>query len=252
MHAFVTDVAYALRTLRKHPAFAVTAISTLALGIGASAAIFSVVNAVLVRPLPYSEPDRLVHIWEDMRNRNVSDFPWPPGDFHDLRQSTSAFTGVAALTTGRQVFVRDAGEGEAELVRTAVVTPNIFRLLGVRVAHGQDFTDADGTPPPPPPADQAAAGPAPAAPVTPPPPPRTMLSHEFWQRRFGGNTRVVGSVVRLGSQSFEIVGVLEPGVELLFPPGVAVERTPDLWTPLRIDFAAGSRVSTCFCASSAG
>lgn len=243
MHAFVTDVVYALRTLRKHPAFALTAITTLALGIGATAAIFSVVSAVLIRPLPYSDPGRLVHIWEDMRNRNVSDFPWPPGDFHDLRESTSAFSGVAALTTGRQVFAGAAGEGEPELIRTAAVTPNIFRLLGVQVVRGRDFTDADGTPPPPQPANQAAAGAAPAAPATPPPPPRTMLSHEFWQRRFGGNAGVVGSVVRIGDQPFEVVGVLQPGVELLFPPGVAVERAPDLWTPLRIDFAAGSRIN---------
>ena len=85
---FVTDVAYALRTLHKKPAFAMTAIATLALGIGATAAIFSVVNAVLIAPLPYSDPRRLVHVWQDMRNRNVSDFPWPPGDFHDLREQT--------------------------------------------------------------------------------------------------------------------------------------------------------------------
>jgi putative ABC transport system permease protein len=243
MHAFVTDVGYALRTLRKHPGFAFTAIATLALGIGATAAIFSVVNAVLLRPLPYSEPERLVHIWEDMRNRNVTDFPWPPGDFHDLRESASAFSGVAALTTGRQVFVPEGGEGEPELVRTAAITPNLFRVLGLQVSRGRDFADADGTPPPPQPVNQAAAVAAPAPPAAPPAPPRTILSHEFWQRRFGGNAGVVGTVVRIGQQSFEVVGILEPGIELLFPPGVAVERAPDLWTPLRIDFAAGSRIN---------
>jgi putative ABC transport system permease protein len=82
----------------------------------------------------------------------------------------------------------------------------------------------------------------PSAPVTPSPPPRAIISHEFWQRRFGGNTFVVNRVVRLGDQSFEIVGVLEPGFELLFPVGTNVERVPDIWTPLRIDFAAGSRI----------
>ncbi len=234
MRAFVTDLVFAARMFRKRPAFAITAIATLALGIGSTAAIFSVVNAVLLQPLPYSAPDRLVHIWHDLRTRNVTRFPWAPADFHDLRTQATMFAEVAALTTGRQVILTEGGEGEAGVVRTGNATPNIFRLLGARIAQGSDFTDADGTP------IQALAGNEGNA---PPPPPRAILSYEFWQRKFGANPSIVGTVVGLGQQRIEVVGVLAPGFELLFPPGVNIERAPDVWTPMRVDFAAGSRVN---------
>ena len=144
MSTLINDLGYAFRTFRKRPAFAITAVLTLALGIGSAAAIFSVVNAVLLRPLPYAQPDQLVHVANDMRNRNVEDFPWPPADFHDLRTSTTVFAEVAALTTGRQVFVTP-GQGDVDQVSTGGATPNLFRLLGARVALGSDFTEADGT-----------------------------------------------------------------------------------------------------------
>jgi putative ABC transport system permease protein len=241
MDSFRADVASGFRSLVKRPAFAFTAIATLALGIGATAAIFSVVNAVLLRPLPYADPSRLVHIWTDMRNRNVSDFPWPPGDFHDLRERVTMFDGVAALSTGRQVIAAPDGQGEATQLRFGQATPNLFRLLGTRVALGADFTDADGVPPTPPP--QAAPGSAPQAPTAPPPPPRAILSHEFWQRQFGGRPEIVGTVVSVGELRFDVVGVLEPGFEVLFPPGINIERLPDVWTPMRINFAEGSRIN---------
>jgi predicted permease len=242
MNAFFADLGYAARTFRKKPAFAVTAIATLALAIGATTAIFSVVNAVLLEPLPYRDAGRLVHIWHDLNARNVKEFPWAPADFHDLRQHAEKFEGVAGLVTGRQVVIN--ASGEAEMIRTGAATPNLFRVLGTRIAQGIDFADQDGTPLPPPPQQAAApAGAAPQAPQAPPPPPRTILSHEFWQRRFGGDPTIVGTVVSLGDQRFDVIGVLEPGVEILFPPGINVERLPDLWTPLRVDFAAGSRVN---------
>jgi putative ABC transport system permease protein len=239
MSTFLSDIGYALRMFAKKPAFTLTAVLTLGLGIGAAAAIFTVVYAVLLRPLPYDRPDRLVHIANDMRARNVEDFPWPPADFHDLRTTAQSFAGAAALVTGRQVFVTP-GRSEAEQVSTGAATPNLFRVLGARIAVGSDFTDADGTPLPPP-----AAGPQgqPVPAAVPPPPPRTILSHAFWQRRFAGDPAVVGTVVRLGEQPFEVIGVLESGFELLYPPGINVEPSPDVWTPLAVDFAAGSRVN---------
>jgi putative ABC transport system permease protein len=241
MGALWSDILYAARTFRKKPAFAVTAIATLALGIGSTAAIFSVVNAVLLTPLPYKQPDRLVHVWHDLRNRNVTRFPWAPADFHDLRRQATTFSEVAALTTGRQVIVPEGGGGDAVQIRTGNTTPNLFRLLGARVVYGRDFTDADGVPPPPPPESGAAT--QPARQPAPAPPPLMILSYEFWQRHFGGKQSIVGTVVPLGPRRVEVIGVLEPGFELLFPPGVNIERVPDVWTPMRVDFAAGSRVN---------
>ena len=219
----------------KKPAFALTAVLTLALGIGAAAAIFSVMNAVLLKPLPYSDPERLVHVANDLRARNVQDFPWPGPDFHDLRTTQTQFSGVAALATGRQVFVTP-GRSDAEQVSTGQATPNLFRVLGARILMGSDFVDADATPPPPQPEGNQQDGPPQDA-----NPPRTILNHQFWQRRFGADASVVGKIVRLGDQPFEVIGVLEPGFELLYPPGINVERAPDVWTPLRVDFASGSR-----------
>jgi predicted permease len=238
MRTLLTDLGFAFRTFRKKPAFAITAAATLALGIGAAAAIFSVVNAVLLRPLPYDSPARLVHIWEDLRTRNVEDFPWPPADFHDLRERATAFEAIGALFTFRQVVPAEGDTTEAEQIRFGLATPNLFSLLGAGVVRGRDFVEEDGTPPPPEGAPQPGA-----APPAPPPPPLAILSHEFWQRRFGGDSGVVGTVITLGQQRFDVVGVLEPGFELLFPPGVNVERAPDLWTPMRVDFAAGSRIN---------
>jgi putative ABC transport system permease protein len=240
MHGLLSDFGFALRTIRKKPAFAATAIATLALGIGSTAAIFSVVNAVLLAPLPYSEPDRLVHVWHDLRARDVTRFPWAPADFHDLRAQTTTFEEVAALTTARQVIVGEDGSGDAEQIRTGNATPNLFRMLGAGIVQGRDFTADDGTPLP---VQPPLAEGAPPAPAVPPLPLRAILSHEFWQRRFGADPSMVGTVVALGAQRLEVVGVLEPGFEILFPPGVNIERAPDIWTPMRVDFAAGSRVN---------
>src|SRR3954469_5291027 len=95
------DLLHAARFLRKTPAFTLTAIATIALGIGASTAIFSVVNAVLLRPLPYKDPQRLALIWGDLRARNVVDWPFSGPDFDDLRRTATLFDNIAAVTTGR-------------------------------------------------------------------------------------------------------------------------------------------------------
>src|SRR5687768_17377374 len=95
------DFTYALRALVQRPTFAITAILTLALGIGASTAIFSVVNAVLLRPLPYAQADRLVLVWAELRARDLKDFPFPAGDFQDLKEQASAFEDMAAVSPGQ-------------------------------------------------------------------------------------------------------------------------------------------------------
>ena len=250
METMTSDMVQAIRSLRKQPTFALTAILTLAMGIGATAAIFSVVDAVLLRPLPYRDANRLIHVAHDMRARNVEDFPFAPGDFHDLRNLTSPFEQVEAVQTFRPTFAGDGAGRATEQVPAALVTTGFFRLLGIPVVTGRDFTDADGTPLAPPPALAAPAAPAgrgaavpPAAPPPPPPAQVAILSREFFERRFGGDTAVVGTIQQLGNQRFEIVGVLAPGAELLFPPNVNIERTPQIWISNRQDFAQGSRIN---------
>ena len=103
------NLAFAIRTLRRSPGFAITAIVTIALGIGAATAIFSAVNGVLLRPLPYADPERLVLVWSDLRARDVKDFPLPPGDFGDLRAQGTLFSGFANLTTNRMPLSGDEG-----------------------------------------------------------------------------------------------------------------------------------------------
>ena len=245
MDTFVRDLALAFRTLRKQPAFAITAVFTIALGIGATTAIFSVVNAVLLRPLPYSDAQRLGTIWTDMRARNVKDFPLPPGDFFDLQTMTKLFDGFVAVNSVRPTIGGD-GRGDSEQVRGAGVTTNVFRVLGHRIAIGRDFVEDDGRPqstPPPAPAGQPAPA-AGGAPTTPPPPPLptiAVLSHEFWQRRYGGDASIVGKTIEFGNGRADIVGVLAPGFELLFPPGTNVDPRPDILVANRVNFETGSR-----------
>jgi putative ABC transport system permease protein len=238
------DLKLAIRSLFKQPIFALTAVATLALGIGATTAIFSVVNAVLLKPLPYRDADRVMIVWGDLRNRNVTDWPFSNPDFADVRAQSTSFEGLAALGTNRMTVRNE--QGDSEVVRMANATTNIFEVLGLGLARGRNFTDADGTPPPPepPPAAAGAAAGAnapPAAPRTPPPPLKVILSHEYWQRRFGADEGIVGSTSRLGPVTIEIIGVLQPGAELLFPPGSNVEQRPDLWAPMRVDFTQGNR-----------
>jgi predicted permease len=243
MSTLSRDLALGARTLRKNPAFAITAIVTLALGIGASTAIFSVVNAVLLRPLPYGDPGRLTIITQDLRARNVVDFPVGPGDVPDIRNGTTAFDGIAALQTARNFPYTDK-DGKAQLITAAFATPNIFKLLEVPVVYGRDFTDDDGIPNP---IVQIPPGAQPT-PQTPPPPRLPtigIISYDFWQRAFGGDPSIVGKTITLGGP-VQIVGVASPRAELIFPVSMQVERHPDVWSALRVNFEQGSRQNVAY------
>ena len=238
------DFSLGVRTLRKNPAFSLTAIITLALGIGASTAIFSVVNAVLLRPLPYADADKLAIITQDLRARNVVDFPIGPGDIPDVKAGLPSFESIAALQTGRNVPYTD-NDGKAQLITVANATPNIFKLLGVPVLHGRDFEDADGTPNPvvpPPPPGQA---PNPQAPPPPRLPTIGIISYDFWQRAFGGDPSIVGKTITVGGP-VQVVGIVSQRAELIFPVNMQVERHPDVWTPLRVHFETGSRINVAY------
>jgi predicted permease len=222
------DFVYAARTLRANPAFTAAAVLTLTLGIGASTAIFSVANAVLLRPLPYKDPGRLIYACADLKTRNVSDHLWSGPDFMDLRDHASAtLEDVAAVSTGRFNLAHDDGTPEEAVY--ANVTPNLFRLLGARIVMGRDFIDADGQPDP---------GTADGAPLPPDQrlPIYAIASQEFFQRRFGGNPAALGQpIVKHGPI---LVGVVERGTELLFRPDRDIERRPDLWMALRLTYTA--------------
>jgi len=235
------DLIYALRTLRRSPVFAITAIATIALGIGASTAIFSVTNALLLRALPYKDPEHLVLACSDMRRRNVKDFPLSNADFLDLRNGAkSAFEDFGAVLTGRGPLPR--ADGTPEQVRFANVSVNFFRLMGARIAYGRDFQDSDGVPPPPQPAAAASQPPAPGA--APPLPVSIILSYEYFQRRFGGNASIIGQPLPVpapGGPARIVVGVLSPGFELLFPPQSNMEQYPDVWAAARIRYDPSTR-----------
>ena len=219
---FAKDLSFAARTLRKNPAFTITAVLTIALGVGASTAIFSVVNAVLLRPLPYAHPAQLATIQTDMLARHVINFPIAPGNMPDLLDHATAFENIAAVSSGPATFIGD--DGKPEQVVAAGVTPNFFTLLGTHIGFGRNFVASDGTPPPPPqvvngqrvppnPADQPSA--------------MTILSHAFWERRLAGDTNAVGRAIRVNGRAFTVVGVARPEMS-----SVLSFIRADLWTPV--------------------
>jgi predicted permease len=227
MSSFSSDLRFAFRTLRRSPAFAAIAILTLALGIGATTAIFSVVHAVLIRPLPYDHPEQLAIVWGELRARQVYDWTFAPGDLKDLADQTPAFSGV----TGLQAFnvpltIENAPPRQ---LRAIGATPNVFTVLGVRPRHGRLFRPEDGAVPPPPPADAPQGQAA-------PPLQMAVLSYELFRDQFGGDSSIVGTNITIGNNPWHVVGVLEPGVELHLPPNANLPRLPDAWVAARIDF----------------
>jgi len=191
------DLRYAFRMLRRQPGFAAVAVVTLALGIGATTAVFSVVNGVLLRPLPFADPDRLLLLLNG-RNGRVST-SYSPANYRDVTTASGVFSGAAAFDVSSMNLT---GNGDPQRVRGATVTGDFFSVLGVAPGLGRTLQNAD--------VDGARQV--------------IVLSDPMWRRQFGGRTDVVGTVVRLDGKSFEIVGVARP--ELSFPDN------PDFWRPL--------------------
>jgi putative ABC transport system permease protein len=235
---FLGDLAFAGRTLRKSPVFALTAVLTIALGVGASTAIFSVTNAVLLRPLPYKNPDQLVIMPTDMRNRGVKDFPWSNANFIDMREATkNEFEGIAGVYTFPITLSGD--DGTPEQAHLAIVTANYFQLVGARIVLGRDFSDEDGQPQPPPPT------PGPGSQSATPParlPLMAIISFEYFQRQFGANPAVIGESLNKGKPfSPRIVGVLAPRFQIYFPASADLEAAPDIWVANRLGYDAAQR-----------
>lgn len=231
------DFLIACRILLKRPAFTATAVLTIALGVGASTAIFSVTNAVLLQPLPYKDPARLVIAGMELRKRNVRDLPLSNADYIDLREGTkSLFSDFAGVFTDRLIVPRE--DGTPEQIRLAVVTTNFFQLMGGKIVTGRDFSAQDGMPQPAAPAanvQNAAAAPLPQFAV---------LSYEYFRRRYGANPAVIGNTMQFtGRPGPVIAGVLAPGFRLYFPPAADIETAPDVWIANRLDYDAAARNS---------
>ncbi len=224
MDWILKDARYALRSLLKTPGFTVVAVLTIALGIGANTAIFSVVRAVLLAPLPYQDADELVAVYGVLSARDVDDFPFSPGDYAALRDQSELFEDVAAASS---FSVSLTGEGEPVQVMAGFVTYNLFDVLGVSPLVGRGFVAEDDLPNPP--------GAAPGGPGALPS--VVILDHGLWQRRFGGDPAVIGRTMELGGVPSEVIGVMPPGFELLMPPGATLARDIEVWTTARIDYA---------------
>ncbi len=226
MTRLMQDVRFGLRYLLKHPGFTAVAVLTLALGIGANTALFSVINAVLLRPLPYEAPDRLVLLRHDIRVQDWHDAPIPPPDILDFRARMPALEAVAS--TDRTFEWNLTGDGPPETVRLATVSTNFFDVLGVRPEIGRTFVREDGF------EDRAdrflAYRQNQDETALEQQVPRVVLSWGLWDRRFGGDPETVGSEILLNGQPVRVVGVLPAGFRLLMPANAGIPSAAiDVW-----------------------
>ncbi|HVF27964.1 MAG TPA: ABC transporter permease, partial [Pyrinomonadaceae bacterium] len=210
------DLRYGARMLLKKPGFTFVAVITLALGIGANTAIFSVVNAVLLRPLPYPQPQQLVWIWETNPKNDIKEEPASVPNFADWRSQNGSFSEMAAFS-GTAPVLTDAGEPE-RLPGTAV-TANFFAAVGVGPALGRGFVDEENTP-----GKNRVV----------------ILSHGLWQRRFNADPKTIGGKITLNGNSYEVVGVMPPGFK---NPQPDEARPTELWLPLALNPAEAGRRS---------
>ena len=194
--------------LIKRPGFTAVAVLALALGIGANTAIFSVVNAVLLRPLPFKDPERLVMVWEHNRPRGRTMNVINPGNFLDWREQSSVFEQMAAFYDTQ---LNLTGEGASpEEAPAQVVTVNLFSLLGVNAELGRTFIDEEGQEG----RDHVA-----------------ILSHGLWQRRFGGDRNVIGKTIMLDGQSHTVVGVMPADFRFYVKQATLINKPAQIWLP---------------------
>ena len=210
MDKLLQDFRFTVRQWRKNPGFALTTMLTLALGIGATTAIFSLVNTILLRPLAFSQPERLMHVGQRSRPSNAAEFAqgavvlsYP--DFFDLRSRNHSFEGLAAYHDNNYTLT---GAGDPQHIDGHIVSSEFFRVLGVNPALGRGFVADDEKP---------------GVRVA-------VLSHRLWQSAFGSNPSIVGHVVDLDSRSYTVVGVMPEGFS--YP---IQEPAPALWTSLADD-----------------
>jgi putative ABC transport system permease protein len=201
---FMTDLKHAARSLRRSPGFVIAAVATLALGIGANSAIFSVVNAVLMRPLPYPDPDRLVLVWERNVPRHQETNVVNPQNYLDWQDRAKSFAGLALLSWSQITFTGDS----PEIISGRAVTPNFFDVIGMPLAMGRGFNQAEGLP---------------GSPSV------IVLSDGLWRRRFGADPGIVGRSVPVAGGSALVIGVAPAAL------GPMPWGREQYWEPFRID-----------------
>jgi predicted permease len=206
LETFFQDVRYALRTLRKNPGFTAVAVLTLALGIGANTAIFSIVYAVLLKPLPYAEPEQLFNVYEAQPQEGVKGTGWSYPNFVELRGDNHIFSEIAG---SQQHQLTLTGRGEPTVVNSSVVTPELFSVLGAKPLAGRTFLSEEGRP---------------GAPAV------VILSETLWRSSFGADPNIVGSSITLDKRPFTVVGIMPAGFR--FP---AVLENEQLWIPVAQD-----------------
>lgn len=204
------DIRYAFRMLLKRPGFTVIVVLTLALGIGANTTIFTAIDAVLLNPLPYKDPERLMVVWET--NKQLGPEMWDRneaaiGNFLDWRSRNQSFDQLGALF---DTDMNLTGVGEPQRIQGCVVTTNFFQVLGVQPMHGRSFVPESETP---------------GSPFT------VIISHELWQRQFGSDRGIINKSLTLNAHQVAVIGVMPPGFELQFP----ITRHVDMWVPMVID-----------------
>src|SRR6266568_542151 len=209
----LNDLCFAFRQLLKNPGFTAVAVLTLALGIGANTAIFSVVNAVLLKALPYREPDRIVMLWTDNPSFNLGfhELPPAPPDLLDWRSQAHSFEQIASFRTR----LADLSEqGDPERVGGVQATANLFSLLGAQPMFGRVFSTDEEQPG----RDKV-----------------VVISHSLWQRHFGGDTNIVDQVITMNHERHAIIGVMPPGFHFPhgaeMPAGYALMARTDVWRP---------------------
>jgi putative ABC transport system permease protein len=204
LDGLVTDFCYALRTLLKQPGFAAVVVITLALGIGASSAIFTVVNAVLLRPLPFPHSERLQVVWGNYRALNIEHLPAKAAEFEDYAKQSEVFDAVAAYSN--HSFNLTSGS-EPERIRGAYVSANLFPMLEAQAALGRVFA----------PGEQQNRV--------------VVLSDGFWRRHFAGDRGIINQSLTLDNENYTVIGVMPPAFQ--FPhPSFRASEPADVWLPL--------------------
>src|SRR6266404_4353440 len=211
MNSLIQDIRYALRGFSQRPAFALISVITLALGIGASTAIFSVVHAVLLRSLPYGSADRLVMVWEDrVRAGGKATNTINLGNFYDWKEQNHVFEDMAAFF---DLSAKVNGDGEPEEVPSQIATPSLFSVLGVNPILGRTFLPDDGKP------DQ---------------PDDVILSYGFWQRRFGGDQHVIGRHFTMNNRDTTVIGVLPSDFTLHIAKTSMSNKPAEIFRPWQV------------------